>query len=138
MVSGGNRGRQKVETNLMETARVIDKLNFVREWLLSSYRHRIVLPCENAFHVSSLFVSLSFRSRRYWSLQCADCYIYGIENGDINVGKIIKKLRRGMSKDLLASLHLEGLGTHVRGVKGIPRRRQARQEAPLNPRIFST
>lgn len=97
MVSGGNRGRQKIETNLMETARVIGKLNFVHKWLLSSYRHRIVLPCENSFHVSSLFVWLSFRSRGYWSLQCADCYIYGIENRDINVGKIIKKLRRGMS-----------------------------------------
>ena len=40
----------------METAGAIDKLNFVREWLLPSYCHRIVLPCENVF-IAALFLS---------------------------------------------------------------------------------
>lgn len=62
-----------------------------------------------------------------------DRYIYGVENMDINVGKMTKMSSRGVSKDLLVSIHLEGMGTHICGVKGIPRRRQAWQEAPLDP-----
>lgn len=64
--------------------------------------------------------------------------MYGIENKDINVGKMIKKLRRGVSKDLPASLHLEGMGMRIRGVKRIPWRRKVCQEIPLNPWISTT